>query len=77
MVEGSFFSLAHALRLSGGSKVNPRAETESKHRITHKPFPGLRRHGAEPIFYEADKIVQEQTEESIMCEGIKEKVKVV
>jgi hypothetical protein len=31
----------------------------------------------EVIFYEADKIVQEQTEESIMCEGIKEKVKVV
>jgi len=31
----------------------------------------------EVLFYEADKIVQEQTEESIMCEGIKEKVKVV
>jgi len=31
----------------------------------------------EVIFYEADKIVQEQTEESIMCEGIKEQVKAV
>ena len=43
------------LRLSGRSKVNPRAETESNHKVTHKPFPGLRRHGGEPIFFYNEK----------------------
>ena len=48
-------SFSPLLRLSGGSKVNPRAETESKHKIEHKPFPGLWRHGAEPIFSTTEK----------------------
>ena len=43
------------LRLSGRSKVNPRAETESNYKVTHKPFPGLRRHGGEPIFFTTKK----------------------